>query len=112
MDGGRSSSSDSWVRTGGTKRPVEDSEQIRSASEETRSYVQEENTVEDVEARILYAAAVDVEWRFRCGPERTKKYFQLISVQVKNEEEEYTLDVSRKCFLQREEGKANTPTPP
>ena len=56
----------------------------RSASEEARSYVQEEITAEEVEEWIPSAAAVDLEWLFRShgydGPERTYKYYQLFSV--------------------------------
>ena len=84
MDGRRSSSSGGWVKTSGTKLPVEESEQKRNSSEETRSHIQEVITGEDVLEWIPGAPAVDVEWVLRChgcsGPERTYKYFQLISV--------------------------------
>ena len=45
----------------------------RSASEATKSCVQVELTVEQVEEWIPSAAAVDLEWLFRChGPERRR----------------------------------------
>ena len=50
----------------------------------------------------LGAAALDVEWRFRChgcsGPERTFKHCLLFSVQVKSEEEEYTMVLCNKSL--------------
>ena len=49
-------------------------------SEETKSFVQEEITVEEVEEWTPSADPVDLEWLFLChgcsGPERTYKYFQ------------------------------------
>ena len=33
------------------------------------------------------------------GPERTYKYLGLFSVQIKDEDEEYTVDLCTKCFL-------------
>ena len=44
--------SDDWVRTSGTKRPVEQSEQVRSASEEAEPYIQEVITDEEVERSL------------------------------------------------------------
>ena len=65
MDGRRSSSRDGWVRTSGTELPVEESEQKRNSSEETRSHIQEVITGEDVLEWIPGAPAVDVEWVLR-----------------------------------------------
>ena len=70
----------------------------RSASEETKSYVQEEISVEEVEAWSPCAAAVDLEWLFRChgssDSERTHKFFQLFSVQYEEEDEKHTRGLS------------------
>ena len=84
----------------------------RSASEETtRCYVEEGIIVEDVEERIFGAAAVDLEWRFRChfcsGPERTYKYFEFFIAKFKEEDEEYTRDVCKKCLLKTEGGQVS-----
>ena len=74
---------------------IEDScrEQRRSPCEESRSYVQEEITVKEVEEWILSAATADLEWLFRCRgsseQERTYKYFQLFSVKHKEGDGEY-----------------------
>ena len=66
----------------------------RSASEETRSYVQEEITVEKVEERIPSPTAADLEWLFPyhgcSGLEHTYKYFQLFSMKYREEDAEYT----------------------
>ena len=55
---------------------------------ETWFDVQEEISVDEVEERIP-SAAVDLEWLFHChvcsGPERTYKYFQLVSVKYKED---------------------------
>ena len=61
-------------------------------SRETEDMRREEIIVEDVEEWIPSAAAMDVEWLFRChgcsGPERTYKCNQLFSVKHKEEHEE------------------------
>ena len=49
-------------------------------------------------------------WLFRChccsGPDRTYKYFPLLLVTYKEEDEEYTKDLCKNCFLQTEESNA------
>ena len=68
----------------------------RRASEQTRSYIQEEITEGDVEEWILGEVVVDVD-----GPERTYKqvFWALFGADQGRRDEEYTVDLCTKCFL-------------
>ena len=76
----------------------------RSASEDTRSYIQEESQKKTLRSELL-------EWLFRyhrcTEPENAHKYFQLFSMQIKDKDNEYTMNLCNKYFFQTEEGQAN-----
>ena len=65
--------------------------------------IQDEITKEEVEEWMLGTAAVGMDWLFRCHgcnwPELANKYFQLFSVHIKDEDEEYIMDLCKRYFL-------------